>query len=160
MSRSWDTCQLRKSRSCGNGEDPPSSQSKDSHPIDQEDGGWTITSSTWNHLSRRWTESESALADFIHDEATIQEKLESKGYSCDNSSPTWRLLRALQSIHGAVCVQGESAVTAPPFLQACRKRSDELCQTSGGTVEGGRRNRQSFYGKLSTIRGDNNVSKS
>ena len=33
------------------------------------------------------------------------------------SSPTWRLLRALQSIHGAVCVQGESAVTAPPFFK-------------------------------------------
>jgi len=75
--------------------------------------GWTITSSAWNHLSRRWTESEPALADFIHDEVTIQEKLESKGYS----SPTWRLLRALQSIHGAVCVQGESAVTAPPFFK-------------------------------------------
>ena len=37
--------------------------------------GWTITSSTWSHLSRRWNESELALGDFIHDESTIQEKL-------------------------------------------------------------------------------------
>ena len=35
---------------------------------------------------------------------------------------------------------------------------EEGRRTSGGTVEGGRRNRQSFYGKLSTTRGDNNVS--
>ena len=114
--------------------------------------GWTITSSTWNHLSRRWKESESALADFIHDESTIQEKLESMGYG----SPTWRLLRALQSIHGAVCVHGESAVTAPPFFTHAGRGATNFW----GTVEGGRRNRQSFYGKLSTTRGDNNVSKS
>ena len=31
--------------------------------------GWTIMSGTWNHLSRRWKESESALADFIHHES-------------------------------------------------------------------------------------------
>ena len=49
----------------------------------------------------------------IHDESTIQEKLEATGYS----SPTWRLQRALQSTYGAVCVQGESAVTAPPFFK-------------------------------------------
>ena len=70
-------------------------------------------SGTWNHLSRRWKESDPALADFIHRESMIQEKLESTGYS----SPTWRVQRALQSIHGAVCVQGESAVTAPPFFK-------------------------------------------
>src|SRR6056300_1387261 len=101
--------------------------------------GWTITSSTWNHLSRRWTESEPALADFIHDEVTIQEKLESKGYS----SPTWRLLRALQSIHGAVCVQGNQRLQR----HLSSSMQEEERRISGGTVEGGRRNRQSFYGK-------------
>ena len=54
-------------------------------------------SGAWNHLSRRWKESDPALADFIHRESMIQEKLESTGYS----SPTWRVQRALQSIHGA-----------------------------------------------------------
>ena len=43
--------------------------------------GWTIMSGTWNHLSRRWRESESALADFIHHDSVIQEQLESTGYS-------------------------------------------------------------------------------
>ena len=75
-------------------------------------------SSTWNHLSRRWRESELALADFIYHESVIQERLESTGYS----SPTWRLQRALQNIHGATCVQGESAVTAPPFFKHAGRR--------------------------------------
>ena len=74
--------------------------------------GWTIMGGTWNYLSRRWRESELALADFIHHESVIQERLESTGYS----SQTWRLQRALQNIHGVTCVQGESAVTAPPFF--------------------------------------------
>ena len=79
--------------------------------------GGTIMSGTWNRLSRRWRESESALADFIYHESVIQERLESTGYS----SATWRLQRALQSIYGATCLQGESAVTAPPFFKHARR---------------------------------------
>ena len=90
--------------------------------------GWTITSSTWNHLSRQWKESESALADFIHDASTIQERLESMGYS----SPTWWLLRALQSIHGAVCVHGESAVTEPPFFKHAGRGATNFWWNSRG----------------------------
>ena len=40
------------------------------------------------------------------------ERLEVAGYR----SPTWRVLRALKSLHLATQLQGESAVTAPPFF--------------------------------------------
>ena len=114
--------------------------------------GWTIMSGSWYHLSRRWKESDPALAVFIHRESMIQEKLESTGYS----SPTWRVQRALQSIHGAVCVQGESAVTAPPFFKHAGRGETNFW----GTVEAGRRDRRFFYGNLSTIKGGSNASKS
>ena len=90
--------------------------------------GWAIMSGTWNHISRRWKTSELALADFIHNESMMQEKLESLGYS----SPTWRLLRALQSIHGAVCVHGESAVTTPPFFKHAERGATNFWGNSRG----------------------------
>ena len=98
--------------------------------------GWMIMSGTWNHLLRRWRESESAIADFIHHESTIQEKLESTEYS----SLTYRLQRVLQSIHGAACVQGN------PRLQRRHSSNmqEEERRTSGGTIESGKGDRQYF----------------
>jgi hypothetical protein len=54
----------------------------------------------------------SELKTLIRAEVEQQERLEAMGYR----SPTWRLLRALQSLLSAVQLQGESAVTAPPFF--------------------------------------------
>ena len=56
--------------------------------------------------------STSELRTFIRAEVDQQDRLEAMGYR----SQTWRLLRALQSLLSAVQLQGESAVTAPPFF--------------------------------------------
>ena len=52
------------------------------------------------------------MAMFIRKEVEHQERLEAAGYL----SPTWRVLRALQSLLSATQLQGESAVAAPPFF--------------------------------------------
>jgi hypothetical protein len=52
------------------------------------------------------------LKTIIRAEVEQQDRLEAMGYQ----SPTWRLLRALQSLLSAVQLQGESAVTVTPFF--------------------------------------------
>jgi len=76
------------------------------------DKSWTIMSSIYNHFRQGRDKSTSELKTFIRAEVELQERLETMGYR----SPTWRLLRALQSLLSAVQLQGESAVTAPPFF--------------------------------------------
>jgi hypothetical protein len=76
------------------------------------DKSWTIMSSTRNHLRQKRGENISGLGTRIREEVGHQERLEATGYR----SPTWRVLRALQSLLSAVQLQGESAVTAPPFF--------------------------------------------
>jgi hypothetical protein len=76
------------------------------------DKSWTIMSSIYNHLRQGRDKSISELKVFIRAEVELQERLETKGYR----SPTWSLMRALQSLLSAVQLQGESAVTAPPFF--------------------------------------------
>ena len=56
--------------------------------------------------------SASELRTFIRAQVDQQDRLEAMGYR----SPTWRLLRALQSLLSAVQLQEESAVTSPPFF--------------------------------------------
>jgi hypothetical protein len=76
------------------------------------DKSWTVMSSIYNHLRQGRDKNISELKFFIRAEVELQERLETMGYR----SPTWRLLRALQSLLSAVQLQGESAVTAPPFF--------------------------------------------
>jgi hypothetical protein len=78
------------------------------------DKSWTVMSSIYNHLRQGRDKSISELKLFIRAEVELQERLETMGYR----SPTWRLLRALQSLLSAVQLQGESAVTAPPFFSS------------------------------------------
>ncbi len=54
------------------------------------DNGWTVMSSTYNHLRQGKERSISELSAFIRKEGEQQERLEARGYR----SPTWRLLRA------------------------------------------------------------------
>jgi hypothetical protein len=54
----------------------------------------------------------SELKTLIRAEVEQQECFEAMGYR----SPTWRLLRALQSLFSAVQLQGESVVTVTPFF--------------------------------------------
>ncbi len=75
--------------------------------------------------------STSELRTFIRAEVDQQDRLEAMGYR----SPTWRLLRALQSLLSAVQLQGESAVTAPPsFPRAGRGAIGFWGKEQGPTV--------------------------
>ncbi len=76
------------------------------------DKSWTIMGSAYNHLRQERNMSASGLQTLIQAEVDQQDRLEAMGYR----SPTWRLLRALQSLLSALQLQGESAVTAPPFF--------------------------------------------
>ena len=76
------------------------------------DKSWTIMSSVYSHLRQGGGKNASELKTLIRAEVEQQECFEAMGYR----SPTWRLLRALQSLFSAVQLQGESAVTAPPFF--------------------------------------------
>ena len=76
------------------------------------DKSWTIMSSTYNHVRSKRGTDERSMAMFIRKEVDHQERLEAAGYR----SPTWRVLRALQSLLSATQLQGESAVAAPPFF--------------------------------------------
>jgi ribonuclease HI len=106
------------------------------------DKSWTVMSSIYNHLRQGRDKSISELKLFIRAEVELQERLETMGYR----SPTWRLLRALQSLLSAVQLQGESAVTAPPFFpSAGRGTTNFWGKRQGPTVflwegldEGGR----------------------
>jgi hypothetical protein len=76
------------------------------------DKSWTIMSSTYNHVRQKRGENKSGLGTLIRKEVGHQDRLEATGYR----SPTWRVLRALQSLLSAVQLQEESAVTATPFF--------------------------------------------
>jgi hypothetical protein len=69
-------------------------------------------SSAYSHLRQGGKKDASELKTLIRAEVAQQECFEAMEYR----SPTWRLLRALQSLFSAVQLQGESAVTAPPFF--------------------------------------------
>jgi hypothetical protein len=74
------------------------------------DKSWTIMNSTYNHLRQKRGENKSGLGTLIRKEVGHQERLEAPGYR----SPTWKVLRALQSLLSTVQLQGESV--APPFF--------------------------------------------
>jgi hypothetical protein len=74
------------------------------------DRSWTIMSSAYNHVRSKRGEDERSIAMFIREEVEHQEPLEAAGYR----SPTWRVLRALQSLLSATQLPGESAVGLLP----------------------------------------------
>ena len=99
------------------------------------DKSWTIMSSVYNHLRQGGGKSTSELRTLIRAEVEQQERLEAMGYR----SPTWRLLRALRSLFSAVQLQGESAVTAPPFFPCAGRGTTRFWgQEQGPTVSCGR----------------------
>jgi hypothetical protein len=74
---------------------------------------WTINSTMWNHLRVQWQGHPLDLLRQIHEEVHLQNTLEASGYR----SPTWRILRALQSCSKAKVLIGESMITAAPFFE-------------------------------------------
>ena len=76
--------------------------------------GWTITSSSWNVLRKRWLDREQELITVIQEETKRTEENEDAGYR----SPTWSILRALQKINKAKRLEGEAVMSAPLFFQS------------------------------------------
>jgi len=76
--------------------------------------GWTIASSSWNFLRKRWLDREQELITVIQEETKRTEEKEEAGYR----SPTWSILRALQKINKAKRLEGEAVMSAPPFFQS------------------------------------------
>ena len=66
-----------------------------------------------------WQAQPLDLLKLIHAETHHQNNLEASGYR----SPTWRVLRALQSIINANVVIGESTITAAPFFEGAGRPS-------------------------------------
>jgi len=81
---------------------------------------WTVNSTTWNHLQTMWQAPPLDLMRLIHEETYHQNILEASGYK----SPTWRILRSLQSIIKANVVVGESTITAAPFFEGAGRPSE------------------------------------
>jgi hypothetical protein len=95
------------------------------------DKSWTIMSSVYSHLRQGGGKDTSELKTLIRAEVEQQERLEAMGYR----SPTWRLLRALKSLFSAVQLQGESAVSAPPFFPSAGRGTTSFCgKRQGPTV--------------------------
>jgi len=78
--------------------------------------GWTITSGGWNFLKKQecWEGHEQAPIKTIRKETKRTEELEEAEYR----SPTWAVLRALQQINSVTRIEGEAAMSAPPFFQS------------------------------------------
>lgn len=97
----------------------------------EPDQTWTIMGSMWHLLRKKAGLTDGDLIALVHNEVAYQDKLEAAGYR----SPSWRILRALQGLQQATQLQGESAVSAPPFF-ACAGRGQKVFwgQTSGPTV--------------------------
>jgi hypothetical protein len=80
---------------------------------------WTVNSTTWNHLQTMWQAQPLDLLRLIYEETHHQNVLEASGYR----SPTWCILRALQSIFQANVVVGESIISAAPFFEGAGRPS-------------------------------------
>jgi len=75
--------------------------------------GWTIASSSWNFLQKRWLHREQELITVIQEETQRTQENEEAGYR----SPTWSILRALQEINKGKRLEGEAEMSAPSFFQ-------------------------------------------
>jgi hypothetical protein len=80
---------------------------------------WTVNSTTWHHLQTMCQAPPLDLLRLVHEETHHQNLLEASGYR----SPTWRILRALQSIIKANAVVGESTITVAPFFEGAGRPS-------------------------------------
>jgi len=96
--------------------------------LQQISSGWTITSEARNFLKKQecWEGHEQALTKTIRKETIRTEELEEAGYR----SPTWAVLRALQQISSATRIEGEAAMSAPPFFQSAGR--GDLFFSGGG----------------------------
>jgi hypothetical protein len=73
----------------------------------------------WNHLRMLWQAPPLDLLKLVYQETHVQNILEASGYR----TPTWRILRALQSTINANVVVGESLITATAFFEGAGRPS-------------------------------------
>jgi len=76
--------------------------------------GWTIASSSWIFLRKRWLDRQQELVTVIQEETKRTEEKE----EARHRSPTWSIPRALQKINKAKRLEGEAVLSAPPFFQS------------------------------------------
>ena len=80
-----------------------------------------------------WEGHEQALITTILKEAKQTEELKEAGYR----STTWAVLRVWQQINIATRIEGEAAMSAPPFFQSAGRGDSDLLfwgETEGPTV--------------------------
>jgi len=75
--------------------------------------GWTIASSSWIFLRKRWLDREQNLITVIQEKTKRTKEKEEAEYR----SPTWSILQALQKINKAKRFEDEAVMSAPPFFQ-------------------------------------------
>jgi len=87
---------------------------KASNTCMQPHRGWTIASSSWIFLRKRWLDREHGLITVIQEETRRTEEKEEAEFR----SPTWSILRALQKFNKAKRLEGEAIMSAPPFFHS------------------------------------------
>ena len=92
--------------------------------------GWTIVSSSWNFVGKRWLDPEQELITIIQEQTTCKrtEEKEEAGYR----SPMWSIQRALQKINKAKRLEGEVLMSAPPFFQSAGQGCLKFCREDDG----------------------------
>ena len=83
-----------------------------------------MASSNWAHLIATSRKTSKEFLKFVESEIEYQDIIEEQGYR----SPTGKVLRVLQNIHGAKTLHGESAAAVQPKFQGAQGAQ------RGGTV--------------------------
>jgi len=90
--------------------------------------GWTITSSSWNCVQKRWLDREQELITVIQEVTNLTEEKKEAGYR----SQIWSILRALQKINKTRRHKGEAVMSAPPFFHSAGRGYLKFWKEDGG----------------------------
>jgi hypothetical protein len=88
---------------------------------------WTIHSGAWNFLKQHGARQED-FTTFVGEEVARQQAAEETGYR----TPTWTVLRKLQTLNEAKRIDGGTAITLPPFYDNATRGGTELWGKSDG----------------------------
>ena len=75
---------------------------------------WTIPSGTWTHRRAHFKGEPEELVQMFHSGRLREETLEKAGHR----SPTWSVLRSLQTVYGAKRIRGFTIIDTPPFFES------------------------------------------
>jgi len=91
---------------------------------------WTIASSSWKFLRKRWLDREQELIMVIQEETKRTEEKGEAGFR----SPTWSIPRAPQKINKAMRLEGEAIISAPPFSHSAGRGDLRLWGEDDGPI--------------------------